>query len=268
MFQHAPADRNKTDLTLGVVEAASAWLSNIGAKCLETEVAVGPKWIADVAAFWSPTPTEAINAKLIPRKPRGSYYGMRLPMTAAEQEYADWREKLASLPQRITIALEVKTSRSDFQRDKKFTRIPVADMQVLAYTKGILDIGEVPPHWWLLEHSARDGSLLSVARRAPVVGTSVEQRLVVIANIAERRHNRTANAFFAALNKRRAVDYANYKAETRLSRCMRTVLAIARGEKAVSDALSWHFSGRDKMPQHLVDELTSLHGRFPARGHS
>jgi len=52
-------DQNKTELTRKVTAGAATWLTNLGAKPVETEVHVRQGWIADLAAVWCPTRTEA-----------------------------------------------------------------------------------------------------------------------------------------------------------------------------------------------------------------
>lgn len=98
------ADRNKTELTLRVTEAAALWLSGIGCKGCEAEVMVAPGWLADLAAFWSPTRTEAVKQKLIPRCPP-----WRIGVENAEAR-KQWDDKFMAMPPYISITCEVKTS--------------------------------------------------------------------------------------------------------------------------------------------------------------
>lgn len=183
------ADKNKTDLTHDVTEAAAKWLASIGAKCIETEVRVGPKWIADLAAFWTPTMTEAAYQKLVPRRSAG------------------WDARLAAfraLPRIITIVVEVKTSMPDFKRDlgEKFARAPVADLQILAVPHSLISIESCPPKWWILGVDLEKPDV-DVWRPVGIVPTSLDQRLDFVAAVGERRHNRTHNEFWSALGKRR-----------------------------------------------------------------
>jgi len=62
-------DRNKTDLTHAVTQAAMTWLDERGFKPVETEVEIARGWVADLASAIFPTPTELINLKLIPHRP-------------------------------------------------------------------------------------------------------------------------------------------------------------------------------------------------------
>lgn len=258
--QPVGADRNKTELTLRITEAASSWLHNLGAKCVETEVYAGPSWLADIAGFWSPTQTEASYAKLIPPRVRYPFGEGPAKMRRYEEADAVRIAAFAALPPRITIVHEVKTSRADFAKDAKWGREAVADMQVLSYARGILQPGELPAGWWALEHSAETGALLGVRMRAPIRATSLEQHLLVIANLAERRHNRTANQYLSDLQKRSRVEEADRRVNDRLSGCMRAVLEIARGESAsAEETLRYRFSGK-KIPSWIIDELKKMHG--------
>ncbi len=253
------ADRNKTELTLRVTESASAWLSGLGAKCVETEVFVGPKWLADLAAFWSPTPTEATNAKLIPPRIRYPYGESPEKMERYKSHEKARTAAFGALPDRITIVHEVKTSRADFANDKKWKRERVADMQVLSYTSGTVGMGELPNGWWALEHSAESGALLKVQHREPIHDTSLDQRLMVIANIAERRHNRTANQYLSDLQKSWCKEAAARRIDGRLGSCIRLVLEIAHGQtESVESSLRGRFE--HKISEHLLSELKKLHG--------
>lgn len=147
-----PADRNKTDLTHDITEAAARWLAIIGAKCIETEVAVGPKWIADVAAYWRPTRTEAVNHGLIPRAKSYPYGSADSRMLEYQESRRAHFEVYRALPPIITIAVEVKTTRADFRRDiaEKFSRDPVADLQVIAIPRMLMPVEEFPTNCWVL----------------------------------------------------------------------------------------------------------------------
>lgn len=100
-------DRNKTEATHAATAAAVSWLDGLGCKPTETEVGVGGGWIADLASVWSPTMTEAKRSKLL---------GIVPPDVQANSH-----EKLAYLYRRhggrLTIVIEVKTSRADYLRD-------------------------------------------------------------------------------------------------------------------------------------------------------
>lgn len=256
-------DRNKTELTLRVTEAASSWLLGLGAKAIETEVFAGKGWVADLAAFWIPTPTEAIESKIISKKPKYYYGDDPFKTKLSDDEYARWKAQYESLPTHITIVHEVKTSRQDFKRDDKFTRPPVADMQVLSFSRGILSGDEFPAGWWVLEH-ADTGKLLAVRQRGVLNNVSIQQRLGLIGCIADRRHNRTANAFFKEIQKRHSIDSMDRKIQSRVSGCMRAVLSILKGEyPTVEITLERHFN--NKFPVYLLKELSGLHGILKSR---
>jgi hypothetical protein len=200
-----PADRNKTDLTHDVTEGAAKWLASIGAKCIETEVPVGPKWIADIAAFWSPTPTEATAKKLIPRA-KTYPYGQTTAAVQAWHEHHDMRvAAYRALPQIITIIVEVKTTRADFKRETlaegKFNRPRVADVHIMATPYSLIKMSECPSGWLDLIFTHYDECV--PIQNMIVTESAINQKLKMVAAIAERRHNRTANAFFSALSKRR-----------------------------------------------------------------
>ena len=253
------ADRNKSEVTLRVTEAASRWLLDLGAKAVETEVPAGEKWIADIAAFWVPTRTEAIKAKLILKKPKWvSPYGPEELRKQYNQEHTAWIKSYKGLPNYITIVHEVKTSPKDFKRDLKWERTPVADMQVLSYVKGILTPEQYPKNWWVLEH-AEDGSLLKVKNRVPMHNVDVNQRLMLIANIADRRHNRTAYQFLRDLQKSHRLESGERKLDYRLSSCASAIMSVVKGEyPTVEECLRRHFN--KKFPDYLVERLGKMYG--------
>ncbi|MCK5357339.1 MAG: hypothetical protein KAJ48_02995 [Elusimicrobiales bacterium] len=224
--EEVQADRNKTNLTLKVTQESAGWLAGIGAKAIETEVPVCQKWTADVAAFWSPTMTEVKRSKLTPFKdtraqyapfkkptwhnekfknrPKGEYYRIckewwNKCLEWSKTQGIDFQKALANLPYYITIIVEVKTSRADFLGDKKWKHKPQADLQILSYAKGIIKDEEIPDGWWGLEH---DNGIRIKKRYWPLHDITDTMRMYLIASIAERRHNRTANAFWNAMAKR------------------------------------------------------------------
>jgi len=226
-IENPPADRNKTELTLRVTEESAGWLRGIGAKAIETEVPVCQKWIADLSAIWTPTPTEAKRIKLFPFKPTPFFPPEDIlpepkqtldDLNDENSEHNKWWTKVLSwqkeqphsfekaiseLPYYITIIIEVKTSRADFLNDKKWKHKPQADLQILSYAKGIIKDDEIPDGWWGLEHGEK--SLRVKKRYWPLHDITDTMRMYLIGSIAERQHNRTANAFWNALAKRRRV---------------------------------------------------------------
>jgi hypothetical protein len=277
-------DRNKTDLTLRTTAAAAAWLHNIGAKAVESEVYVGEKWVADLAAFWQPTLTEIKRTRLLcvpesystsPAKMNwkdGEDY--KVAMQRYLSEFSAWRKingtlwekALEALPTWISIVLEVKTSRADFRKDTKWKSAPMADMQVLSFSKGILQPEEIPAGWWGLMHSAETGSLLKVVRREPPRDVGINQRCRVIANIAERQHNREHNRFWNDMQRRRTLEDKIAEKTCAEHNVAAFALAIFRGESnryghtvftSFEDAVERYFYGKPPK-QEVLDLLRPL----------
>ena len=259
------ADLNKTDLTLAVTEAAALWLSGIGCKPIETEVPVAAGWVADLAGAWVPTPTELQQSKIIRRRPQSPYpYSPANSIKHAAKVRA-WRAEtdpvVAALPHPLTVVLEVKTSRPDFLADDKWTRDRVANVQVLAATKGALDPEEVPASWWLLEHSAKTGKLLKVRRRGSVSLVGVVQRLETVLQIAIRSHNRSTYQRDRDLQKRHRANEAGRRTLTRMTTLARMLLAITRGEHAsVQDCVDRFLGYHQTLPAYVVKEIEPLYG--------
>lgn len=154
-----PLDRNKTALTHVSTATTAAWLANIGCKPIEAEVSLASGWCADLAAWWTPSMTEAKRARLIrdllPDEPRTESYDA---MARLSRTYGG----------RLTVLVEVKTSRADFMADlgrkygtfeKRATMTPPAHLCVVAAPAGVLPekAGERLDAWGHLQLSA-DGT--------------------------------------------------------------------------------------------------------------
>lgn len=141
-----PLDRNKTNLTHKVTAVAAAYLSDRGFKPIETEVSVREGWIADLASFVYPSNTEIRKLRL---------FGKR---KIIDEYYQNEDMFLRHYGAPLTALVEVKTSLSDFRRDKKFDGcIFPAHLCYLAYPKGLL---EKPPTGWIGLIVKEDGSRL------------------------------------------------------------------------------------------------------------
>lgn len=253
------SDLNKTKVTHLVTATAAEWLDGLGAKAVETEVAIKKGWIADLAAFWVPTPTEAIKQKLIKRRPDYSFGGTKEERETDRKKSDAWLASFRALPDFITIVHEVKTSRADFRRDTKWTEKPVAHVQVVSYLKGIIADYEIPGGWWGLEH-AESGKLLKVRCRAPLHEISERDVLGVVASLADRLHNRQANKFFKKLREEYREQDRKSVVNSRLGRLARMVFLIARGEKTVDEAIYWNLGGGEKIDRWTKEELEKIHG--------
>jgi hypothetical protein len=185
-----PLDANKTALTHKATATAAAWLDAIGCKPIETEVPVGHQWIADLATFWSPTPTEAKRSRLLAWLERCPTVGEGL------DRFGVLYRRLGG---RITIVVEVKVSRADLLKDldRKYGRTPAlarpAHCVIVAAPTSVVK-GEYLPSWLeLSEDCSRVRRWHGEWNITPVPQHQVEN---VIAAVAIRRdhHTRYANA--------------------------------------------------------------------------
>lgn len=256
------ADANKTELTLRTTEAAANWLTGIGAKAIETEVWVEGDWIADLAAFWCPTRTEAQRSHLLRYCPkdRSFYDGISKVYRKDphyEEAYGAWEAEYVPVARQLTIVHEVKTSRGDFKGDNKWTRPAVADLMVLSYVKGIVKPEELPGGWWHLEHN-ETGKLLRASKCPVVHDVGDAQRLAVVSAIAERRHNRTQYAWQKDLQQTHRNAENERISCSRLSDCARVCLDILDG-KSVEEALGWLGYGKERrLPRYVLERLENL----------
>lgn len=232
------ADRNKTELTLRVTEAAALWLSGIGCKGCETEVLVARGWVADLAAFWSPTRTEARKQKLV-----------------------SWELPFEKLPGYISIACEVKTSIGDFRKDTKWDREPPADIRILFMPSRMVPKAEWPKGWWVVLHHDAGGHA-AVAQRAPLQIVSDAQRLRMAFALAERRFNRTNYAMWRDLarsHRNRENEEINRQ---RMDSAVNSVLDYLEGKAEIEGAWIPGQQGRFHVPFWLKERLETARAKF------
>jgi len=236
------ADLNKTEITLRITQAAATWLKGLGAKPVEAEVQIAVGWVADLAAVWRPTPTEAIKAKLIPRKPRFRYRGTEKELSNWRRESRIWAGIVNELPNPILIAHEVKVTQADFRKDHKANGKPQpkfgtitgeycpAHMRCLSVLRGKIKPADYPDDWWVLEHGP-SGKLLKVAQRGKLLKVGERQQIEVLANIGEKIWNREENKFWRDINRSHRDGQNKRISLDRVNRVVDAVLAVARGDE-------------------------------------
>ena len=212
-------DRNKSELTHKVTDAAYRWLDIHGFKPVETEVQVSPGWCADLAGVIVPTQTELIEMKLLKRRPR---YG-----TPEENE---WNNALRSMRRRMTCLVEVKTSRSDFIGDKKWQKEPPTDLAYLAIPAGMVKESERPRGWGVLELHGEEMKQTQI----PFVGDAVENHADVIYQVAIRRDHRTRYAEHRQEQKEWRVEAGTLETNHRIGKIVNAVTDIIRGHTKYS----------------------------------
>lgn len=137
-------DRNKTVDTHVATATVAAWLDALGCKPVETEVSLDAGWVADLATFWTPTLTESRKARLL----RDIF-----PEHDRREVNADMESFYHRVGGRVTIAVEVKTSRADFLKDKgrkyggiqdkRPTLDPPAHVLIVAAPAGVVNDNEL-----------------------------------------------------------------------------------------------------------------------------
>lgn len=223
MVQQEPEDRNKSSLTHRVTRAASLWLDNHGFKPVETEVWLesgdinGKGWIADLAAVICPTQTELINMKMIPRRP---------PWGKVKEVREAWEEQYRALDRMMTCIVEVKTSRNDFVRDRKWKATPPSDLAFIAIPHGIVAESFWPKNWGVLEY--RKSTLVKLRNPVPRIST-VNEKLGLIYQIAIRRDHRTRYKVTRQWAKTCRVREAEEKHTNRIGKLINAFEAIASG---------------------------------------
>jgi hypothetical protein len=252
------ADRNKTALTHAVTNACCAWLCAHGFKPVELEVPTASRWIADLGAMILPTQTELIRLKLLRSAPK-----WHLDTTEA---YSSWRHTRDGLLRYMCCIVEVKTTRSDFQKDHKWKKSIPTDLAYLAIPKGLLTEAEWPADWGILEWSESHGLR---CRRVPTLNyqTATAQRDFVCA-LAMRQFN---HVNFEAERDRAKQERLHRACELPVARtfdALRAVLTIAKGQYyrqlSAEDSVQCILQNYNikNMPESLIAELVELWGSF------
>lgn len=254
-------DRNKTELTHVVTEAAMRYLDGLGFKPVETEVPIREGWVADVAGVAQLTYTEAVGMKLIKARPRCDYDRYN-----RDAEYRQRHDALnayvdsayASLPDPLTALVEVKTSRADFKSDRKWTAEPPANLCYLAVPRGMLSAHEYPKGWHVVE--VYESGVVSIATRGELFTVSLEQQLRTVLALAVRRDHFTRHARLRADQKAERIRQNGEQSLIRMRKAVRALKQIVKGEgESVEQVLSWESIG--KLPPSLIEELRTLWGR-------
>lgn len=258
-------DRNKTDLTHKITDAASQWLDNHGFKPVETEVCVPSAptekgWIADLASVICPTQTELIELRFIKRPPQYRY-GHR--NEDYEERRAAWETEFKKVFRRMTCLVEVKTSRSDFIGDRKWKLTPPTDLAWIALSPGIATVEECPEGWGIL---VMRGDLINQVRVPTPRVSTVEEQLHVIYQIAIRRDHRTRYAQEREWQKEDRIRRAGTESRDRMQNIIHAVRDIAAGKfqysetpiNSVEDALSYH--GVRNAKERELEMLAELFG--------
>ncbi len=246
----AELDKNKTPLTHRITAVAVDHLDRMGFKPVETEVPVADGWVADVASFIYPTPTEARKLKLIEGR---------------SQEYRELQFRHGPM---LTALVEVKISRSDFTKDeqRKFRNpYPPAHLCYLAYPTGLLDEEEIPRGWIGLVMSKNGERVTKVCRPwgmepYPQPAGDVAD---FIAQVAIRRDHRTRHKALRELRRAYNAKQTNDRKVGRISSVISALTEAltndsAHADKTMTEILEW-FGLRD-MPNYIQKQVATLEG--------
>lgn len=241
-------DLNKTTLTKDVTSAVVDYLDIRGCKPIETEVQVQPGWIADVATVIIPTQTELIDLKLLKRAPRWNH-----------PDRQEWREAADKMTRLMTVAVEVKTSLSDFRRERKWALIPPVDLAYVAIPAALnVSHDKVPATWGILLHGPDPHSLRCVRPPVPQQ-VNVTQQLNVVLQVAIRRDHDTRHKRLRELRRSELERRNADKSITRTMTACRAMLAIAKGEhESTERALEYY--GIKGIPAYYLPTIQNLWG--------
>lgn len=243
-------DRNKSRLTHDVTRAVASWMDGRGMKPVETEVYIQGGWCADLAASFAPTQTELIEMRLIARKP---------PWKAPKEKQDAWEASCYALLRLMVVVVEVKTSRADYSKDKKWKITNPVDLCYVAIPSGMVREEEYPEGWGVLAYLS-DGSIRCVRNPTPAVST-IERRMNVIYQIAIRRDHHTRHKRMREYNQKQRMDDCESKSIERIGSIARVLISIARGEnESVEGCLKRLRYDIPKMPAYVMETLQELWG--------
>ena len=257
-------DRNKTVITRTVTSAAVRYLEWRGCKPLETEVPICNGWVADVAGALDPTITELAALKFIKHRPKWNGASTYLEWwDASRQAEKTWWEAAKQVQQLMTVLVEVKTSRSDFQNDKKWSlKIPVT-VAYLAIPKDLgIRLDKVPVPWGILEYNAVTEDVR--LRRVPLIqDVTHEQQRDVVFQIAIRRDHHTRYARMREFRRGATIERNKEVSRIRMGDAMRAMASIVKGQHgSVEGALEYH--NIKHFPDYELPGLQELWGQMGA----
>lgn len=245
-------DKNKTPLTHKITAVAVEHLDRMGFKPVETEVPVAGGWVADLASFIYPTPTEAKKLKLI----SGTH----------SQEYSEIRFIYGPM---LTAIVEVKISRSDLAKDteRKFNcPYPPAHLCYLAYPTGLLKEEEIPRGWIGLAMSKAGERLVKVCRpwAMKVYPQHPGDVADFIAQVAIRRDHRTRHKALRELRRAHNAKQTNDHRVAKTYNVIRALFAALTNEsfyidKTLPEILqNFGFANLPDYVQKQVDRLEKI----------
>jgi hypothetical protein len=261
------SDANKLPLTKKINEGASLYLKERGFKPIETEVFIQKGWVADIAGVCVPTRTEAIKMKLLKSKPQSKYDKIILEngrcqykLNKERSEKRDlWEAQYQKIESPLTAIIEVKISRGDWKKDKKWSLNPPANINYLAIPNGLLKKEEFPKGWWVLECND-DGKVRKCSQIGNVFNISEENKMWLIYNIAHRRANRTDYQYWRELNKQIRDNQNKRENLRRMSKVIKAILDIVEG-KTIEESFLWN-GIKCKLSKSDMDRLKKITNAF------
>lgn len=250
-------DRNKTVTTHHITAAAAAYLDVRGCKPIETEVGIGygkavKYGIADIASFVYPTHTEISKLK-IRRFCRDEING-----------------------QLLTVVVEVKASRPDFQKDKKrkFKIFP-ANLCYLAYPKGLLKPDEVPEGWLGLEATKDERSIWRTHwQKGAIHNPDAKTVLETVVSIAIRRDHRTRYRAMRDWVRASRTEETDRKRQYKATNLFRAIVGFLEGKDYrgieckntdIIEILKWYGLKTSTFNESDIEKLRELRDRLKTK---
>lgn len=214
-------DANKTKETKLITDLSAQWLLKRGFRTVETEVQVKRGWVADVAGS-----QDSIT--------RSNAYKLRMI------SYLNDHTSFRILPDRVwTAIIEVKTSRSDLTRDRKWgCQVLPAHFTYVAVTPNLIDVAEahVPIDWGILTKRGSN-EYLSVHRFCYGTFRTIRDVDKFVQAIAVRRDNATAYARHREWERQHREHNNDRTNKIRISRVTSMLMDVVEGKCDIDTAL-------------------------------
>lgn len=258
-------EQNKTALTHRVTAGVIEYLKRRRFRPIIEEMSLSGWGIADVAAMCHPTMTAAVNLGLVKACPKAPHWKNR-----NEEEWREWNAQVQAidasyqaLPNCITCIVEVKTSMSDFRRDRKWQRPAASHMRILAAPDKLLQSILPDPRldtWWIVSfHDS--GRCKKVLQRVDLATIEHETTAGFACAMVDRLWMREETQGLRDLQQKQRAQQSDMRSARNFRQALSVVCDVLEGGKSFDDAMSFYTTTRQRLGD-LVGRVERLRERI------
>jgi hypothetical protein len=177
------------------------------------------------------------------------------------EQFRVWKQLTEAIPSPLTALVEVKVTRSDFQRDDKWLRPSPVNLRYLAVPKGMLKPEEYPVGWFVLEFN-NEGKLLKLSQQGSLEKVDIERQMWIIHEIALRRHHRTEHTWMRDTMKRFNASQTEQRQDLRIRNVVGAIVEVIEGHsygKTPEEIFSFRRIPFDKLTHWDKEKLKLWH---------